>query len=127
MAMPEATGGAALFVGIVSDVPVSRVVIHDVPADFDRVGIDHVWLGKSRQGYRDDLWRMRWFRCEFGDANDFVLQRDGAPVCGSANCPSPPPACWGRAVTARSWSEEGISWATIGGGCVFLIVQSPPR
>ncbi len=110
MAMPAAPGGEPMFAGIVSDVPIALVVVHDASADSDRVGIDHLWLAQERTGFRDDVWRIRWFRCDHEGGNDFLLERDGTPVCGSTGCPSRPAGCWGPAVTARSWSEGGIEW-----------------
>ena len=88
----------------------------------------------------DNLWNIRFFRCDFGHENNFALQRDGTPVCGSGNCPGPPNSCWGPPVTQRSFVKPGdVSW-TIGAlgaltcgqdrdvqvyGDTFLFVASP--
>lgn len=62
----------------------------------------------------DNLWQIKWFGCDFGHENTFLLQRSGAPVCGiSPNCPGPPRTCWGPPVTARSHDAGSIRW-TIG-------------
>ena len=59
-------------------------------------------------------WSIRWFRCDDGHDNDFALQRDGTPVCGSGNCAGAPGTCWGPPIVERSFESSGnVSW-TIG-------------
>lgn len=62
----------------------------------------------------ENTWSISWFRCDFGHENDFILERDGTPVCGSGNCPGPPGSCWSAPNTERSRVIAGdVSW-TIG-------------
>lgn len=58
----------------------------------------------------DNLWNIKWFGCDYGHNNEFALNRDGGPVCGSGNCPTSP--CWNTPTTRKSFSSGGVSWAT---------------
>jgi len=60
----------------------------------------------------DNLWNVKWFHCDYGHENNFTLNRDGTPVCGSGNCSGPPDSCWGPVVTVQQGQSPGISWST---------------
>ncbi|HJH25879.1 MAG TPA: hypothetical protein C5S37_03690 [Methanophagales archaeon] len=66
----------------------------------------------------DRLWNVKWFTCDYGHENDFVLQRDGTPVCGSENCPNFP--CWGSVYTQSSYSAGEINWNIMDNGRLNL-------
>ncbi len=68
----------------------------------------------------DGLWTIRWFGCDMGNDNTFVLERDGTPVCGSSNCPGAADSCWGPPVTDAGYSSAAISWSTDSGGALGL-------
>ena len=66
----------------------------------------------------DRLWNVKWFTCDYGHENDFILQRDGTPVCGSENCPDFP--CWGSVHTQSSYSAAEINWNIMDNGSLNL-------
>jgi len=66
----------------------------------------------------DRLWNIKWFTCDYGHENDFILQRDGTPVCGSENCPDFP--CWGSVYTQSSYSAGEINWNIMDNGSLNL-------
>jgi hypothetical protein len=66
----------------------------------------------------DHLWNIKWFICDYGHENDFILQRDGTPVCGSGNCPDFP--CWGSVYTQKSYSAGEINWNIMDNGSLNL-------
>lgn len=68
----------------------------------------------------DNLWNIRYFGCDVGCCNDFVLQRNGTPACGSRNCSGPPGSCWGPVHTTRSFSSGAISWDVSDAGSLIL-------
>ncbi|MGB2807240.1 MAG: hypothetical protein WBC22_05845 [Sedimentisphaerales bacterium] len=59
----------------------------------------------------DNLWNIKWFHCDRGHDNDFALNRDGTPVCGSENCSGEPGSCWGEPLWLTFYNSNLISWS----------------
>ena len=93
------------------DEPIAIKFIHS--GGDGQLNIDNVHLSVS--DWVDDyenLWEIRWFSCDREELNDFTLQRDGTPVCGSGNCPGPPYSCWRNPYVLSEYESEPIDWTT---------------
>ena len=66
--------------------------------------------GEGMEYWSDYLWNFRWFGCDAGHENVYTLYPSGAPICGTDNCPGPPPYCWGPAYTQSSYPGPSVSW-----------------
>jgi len=59
-------------------------------------------IRKCRPLGGDNQWLVWTFGCDYSGENNFRLERNGKPVCGSRNCanggglPDEPGACWGN-------------------------------
>lgn len=98
------------FVGFAADEPIALVSIEGADVADSYAGIDHVWIAGTIPNTDIKAIRASWFRCETGDANDFLLERDGSPACDPDACPGLGDGCWGLPVIARAWSADGIAW-----------------
>jgi YVTN family beta-propeller protein len=123
---------------VVIDITPGSLTYHSIIATVPRKGND-VAITPTDSACTN-LWKIQWFRCDFGHDNSFVLQRDGTPVCGSGNCAAPPNGCWSTPIVAQRYDRPGNgSWA-IGSlgelrvgydrdvqvyGETFLLVRSP--
>jgi hypothetical protein len=67
-------------------------------------------VADASSGIGDNLWNIKWFGCDYGHDNVFILQRDGTPVCGSGNCPGSPGSCWGATYTQDTYPGPSVSW-----------------
>ncbi len=69
-------------------------------------------LPASAGSFGDNLWNVKFFGCDDGHDNSFILQRDGSPVCGSGNCPGAPGSCWGPLYTQNRYINGGnFDWS----------------
>ena len=69
-------------------------------------------------------WAISSFGCDAGHNNTFTLQRNGAPVCGSSNCPGSPAispnGCWNPSPITSTYNDGGTNWTTEENGSLRL-------
>ena len=78
-------------------------------------------LAAGAQGTCNNLWNIKYFGCDCGHDNNFILQRDGTPVCGSGNCPGAPNTCWINTIPQHTNQIPGVlSWTIDSFGALQL-------